>query len=234
MEPPVVEVPQLRALVLRVPLTELVAEREHPLLGPCLLLVAARTTQQGVETVLLDGLEQHLRLQPVAGLTRALVHPALVDRLLDRADDEPESQFLDALVAERKHLVEVVAGVDVDDRERNAGRPERLLGQAEHHAGVLASGEEQTWALELGRDLADDVDRLGLERQQVRQAVIDGHELHLAGDNGRERTSCDATWPRDRSTKRDVGPDRGPGYAGRVDQGRGLGSAAPSARFVDR
>jgi hypothetical protein len=62
----VVEVPQLGPLVLRVPLAELVAEAEHPLLGPGLLLVAAGAAEGGVEAVLLDGVEQGGGLQAVA------------------------------------------------------------------------------------------------------------------------------------------------------------------------
>src|SRR5881628_1561126 len=52
--PRVVQAPQLGPLVLRVPLAELVAEREHALLRPGLLLVAPRAAEQGIEAVLLD------------------------------------------------------------------------------------------------------------------------------------------------------------------------------------
>src|SRR5690606_5764824 len=48
-DPRVVEVPQLGALVLRVPLAEVVAEGEDPLLGPGLLLVAPGAAEDGVE-----------------------------------------------------------------------------------------------------------------------------------------------------------------------------------------
>ena len=64
-DPGVVDVPQLGALVLRVPLAELVAEREHPLLGPGLLLVPAGAAEHRVEPVLLDRVEQGGGLQPV-------------------------------------------------------------------------------------------------------------------------------------------------------------------------
>ena len=64
--PAVVEAPQLGPLVLRVPLAELVAEREDPLLGPGLLLVAAGAAEHGVEPVLLDGVEQRRGLEAVA------------------------------------------------------------------------------------------------------------------------------------------------------------------------
>ena len=54
---PVEEVPQLRPLVARLPLTELVAQREDTLLGPRLFLVAPATAENGVELMLLDRVE---------------------------------------------------------------------------------------------------------------------------------------------------------------------------------
>ena len=50
----------------------------------------------------------------------------------------------DAAVAELDHLREVVAGVDVHDREREARGPERLLGQSQQDDRILAAGEQQT------------------------------------------------------------------------------------------
>ena len=70
------------------------------------------------------------------------------------------------------HLGEVVAGVDVHHRERELAGPEGLLGQVQHDDGVLAAREQQDRPLELGRDLADDVDRLGLEGPEVGQLVV--------------------------------------------------------------
>src|SRR5712692_2308248 len=57
----VVEVPQLRALVLRIPLAELVAEREYALLGARFFLVAARPADGGIEAELGDRLQQRHR-----------------------------------------------------------------------------------------------------------------------------------------------------------------------------
>ena len=91
----VVQVPQLGALVLRVPLTELVAEGEDPLLGPGLLLVAAGATEGGVEAVLLDGVEQRRGLQLVAAGAWAglLDDPPGVDRLLHRGHDQADAEL---------------------------------------------------------------------------------------------------------------------------------------------
>ena len=44
---------------------------------------------------------------------------------------------------------------------------EGLLRQAQHDGGILADGVEHHRVLELGRDLADDVDALGLEQLEM-------------------------------------------------------------------
>ena len=167
----VVEVPELGPLRARVPLAEVVAEAEDPLLRARALLVAAGAAHRRVEAVLGDRVEQRRRLQLVARRARAglLDDAAAVDRVLDARDDEPLAELGDAAVAELDHLGEVVPGVDVHDREREPSRPEGLLGEPQQHDRVLAAGEEQHRALALGGDLAHDVDRLGLELVEVRE-----------------------------------------------------------------
>src|SRR3954453_2075817 len=170
---PVVDAPQLGALAARVPLAEGVAEGEDALSGPRALLVAPRAAERRVEAVLLDRVEQRRRLEAVARGVRPglLDHAAAVDRLLHRGDAEPLAELGHAAVAERDDLGEVVAGVDVHEREREQRRAERLLGQAQQHDRVLAAAEQQHRLGQLGGDLAHDVDRLGLEGLQVRQLV---------------------------------------------------------------
>ena len=172
----VVEAPDLRPLRSRVPLAEVVAEAEDPLLRAGALLVAARAADGRVEAVSLDRVEQRRRLELVSRRARpGLVDdPAFVDRLLDARDDEPLAELCDAPIAELDHLGEVVAGVDVHDREGELPRPEGLLGQPQQHDRVLAAGEEQHGPLELGRDLAHDVHRLGLELVEVREVDLLG------------------------------------------------------------
>ena len=168
----VVDVPELGPLRTRVPLPEVVAEREDALLRAGTLLVATRTADRGVEPVLFDGVEQRRCLEAVArrAWTGLLDHAAPVDRLLDRCDDQALVELGDAAVAELDHLGEVVAGVDVHDRERELARAERLLGEAEQHDRVLAAGEEEHRPLELRSELAEDVDRLGLELVEMRKS----------------------------------------------------------------
>ena len=123
-----------------------------------------------------DRVEQRKRLQRVAGAVRALVQAAVVDVVLHASDLEPHAEPRDGLVAEREHLGEVVAGVDVQHREGHAPGEERLRREVQHDDGVLAAGEQQHGALELGDDLADDVDRLGLEqveRRARRRSAVD-------------------------------------------------------------
>ena len=176
VDAPVVEVPQLGPLVLGVPLAELVAEGEDPLLRPGPLLVAAGAAEGGVEAVLGDRVQQRHRLQAVARGPRTglLDHAAAVDRVLDAGHDQPLAQFGHPAVAVLDHLGEVVAGVHVHQREREGARPEGLLGQAQQHDRVLAAAEQQHRALEFGGDLAHHLDRLGLERAQVGQLGAGG------------------------------------------------------------
>ena len=192
VDPAVVERPQLGTLVLGVPLPEVVAEGEHPLLGPGLVLVAPGTAEAGVEAVLGDGVEQGDRLQPVAGGQGPahLGRPALVDGLLDAGHDEPLAQLGHPPVAELERLGEVVAGVDVHHREGELGRPERLLGQAQQDQRVLAAAEEEHRALQLGRHLPHDVDRLRLEGVEVGQLVRMGGRIGFIAQGSHRGRAC--------------------------------------------
>ena len=122
-----------------------------------------------------DRIEQRDGLEPVARRPGAglLDRPAVVDRLLHAGHDQPLADLLDQAIAELEHFREVVAGVHMHDREREAGRAERLLGQAQEHERVLAAAEQQHRVLKFGRDLAEDVNRLGLEGLEVRELVVE-------------------------------------------------------------
>ena len=64
-----------------------VAEGEDTLFRSCLVLVAARATEGGVEAVGIDGVEQCGGLQTVPRGDRSRVgHAALVDGILDPGD----------------------------------------------------------------------------------------------------------------------------------------------------
>ncbi len=128
----VVEAPQLGPLVLRLPLPERIAHADHALLRPRAIFVAARPSERDVEAVLGDGVEQRHRLQAIArrGRPDHIGDAPAIDRVLYLGDDQPLAELGDARVAKCDHLREVVPGVDVDERERNARRPEGLLREA--------------------------------------------------------------------------------------------------------
>ena len=167
----VVEVPQLGPLRLGVPLAELVAEAEHPLLGAGLLLVAAGAAERGVELVLADGAQQREGLHRVArrdGLDDA----ARVDVVLHLGDDEPHARSRRPARRGSASTSSKLWPVSTC-MTGNGSRPGRnaLMRQVQHDDRVLAAGEQQHGPLELGGHLADDVDGLGLERPQVAELV---------------------------------------------------------------
>ncbi len=175
----VVEVPQFRALVLRVPLAELVAEAQDAFLGAGLFLVAAGAADAGVEAEFLDGFEQRHRLVLVARFAFVLEDDrAAGHRVLDRAHDQALAQFGGALVAEGDDFLVVVAGVDVQQREGELAGAEGLFGEAQHADRVLAAGEEQHRVGALAGHLAHDVDGLGFEPVEVAEGdfLADGLE----------------------------------------------------------
>jgi len=164
----VVQVPQLGALVLRIPLTELVAETHNPFLGAGLFLVATGAADAGVEAEFFDGFEQRDRLVLVARFAFVLQHDgAALHRVFNGTDDQSLAQFGGALVAEGDDFPVVVAGVDVHQRERELARAEGLFGDAQHADRVLAAGEEQYRVGTLAGDFAHDVDGFGFEPVQM-------------------------------------------------------------------
>src|SRR5580765_6306591 len=69
----IVEIPQLGALVLRVPLTELVTEREEALLRPRLLLVAPRAADGGIEAMVTEAGQKSLCFEEATTILRTQI-----------------------------------------------------------------------------------------------------------------------------------------------------------------
>ena len=165
----VVELPHLRALVLRIPGLRCVAEREHAFLRAGFLLVAPPAAERRRETVLRQRLLERLRLHDI-GVGRAVVEgvDALANALLILVLEHRETIFFRLRVAERDHLVELPRRVDVQERKRRFLRIERLEREVHHDRAVLADGIEHHRLLRLSRHLADDVDGLCLKRIEMR------------------------------------------------------------------
>src|SRR4051794_28175288 len=186
--PAVVQVPQFGALAARVPLGELVAQAEHPLLGAGLLLVAASAAEDRVELLRLDLLRQRQRLQRVAGAVGTLLEHTAVDVVLDGGHMQAQPVPRHHAVAVGEDLGEVVPGVHVEQGEGHRRRREGLQRQVQHEDGVLAAGEEDHRPLELARHLTEDVHRLRLQRVQMRERVRGARAL-LGRGNGRRHAS---------------------------------------------
>ena len=226
-DPAVVEVPDLGPLVLGVPLAELVAEREHALLGARLLLVAPRRRRTARRSRCFSAASSStgvwIRLREPLGSS---LHQAALDRVLDRGDDQLQAELLDPAVAVGEDLREVEAGVDVHHRERDPRRGERLAREVEHHDRVLAAREQQARALHLGGDLAEDVDALGLQGAELGQDLWGAHRGAPCG------ASAGSTPP----SSSDGGGRRAPGGTrpGRATTGRAGCRRAASRRAGSR
>jgi hypothetical protein len=168
----VVEVPKFGALVLGVPLAGFVAEGVDALFGSGFFFVATRAAECGVETIVLEAVEQGLRFEEAAaalgvegdgigaGGEGGFVAP----------DEEFGADGAGHLVAEGEHLGELVAGVDVHEGEGNGAGEEGFLRETQHDGGVFADGVEHDGALELCGDLAEDVDAFGFQEAEVAEA----------------------------------------------------------------
>ena len=178
------QAPQLRTLTPRIPLPELVAQR----LNTRSLARAFSSSRRPPPKTASNSCRP--RWPPAAGSSAAgcacprplsLGQRPVVDEVLDLGHVQPQPVHLGpGAVPVLQHLREVVTGVHVQQPERDPGRPERPLGQGEHHDRVLAAGEQQHRPLELGGDLPHDVDGLGLEHFQLGQRVVRTRHGHQA------------------------------------------------------
>ena len=146
-----------------------VAERKDALLGARLLFVAARSAECAVELVLGERLLQTVGLHDVGVLLAAEVegvHPHRDAILVDVLDQLALEIGLD-LVAVPIHVLELPGRVDVQQREGQGARRERLLRQAKHDRGVLPDRVHHDRVVELRRGLADDLNALRFELAEL-------------------------------------------------------------------
>ena len=162
MDTGVVDVPQLRTLVLRVPLVELVAERIDTFFRPALLFIATGASESGIELIFIERMQQRLRLHQVRmHLASVRERPYTgIECLHIGFHDQVPSEFLRIVVAELNHLLELPFGIDVHQRERNFSRRKSLFCQANHDGRVFSDRIKHHRILKLGSYLPDDMDRL--------------------------------------------------------------------------
>jgi hypothetical protein len=92
----------------------------------------------------------------------------LVDGILHEAHDQLQRRTLHQPSREVERFREVVAGVDVQQREGDACPGGRRARQVHQHDRIFAAGEEHHRPLALRRHFAQHEDRLGFQLFQVR------------------------------------------------------------------
>ena len=189
-----------------------VAQREDPLLRARPLLVAPRAAERRVVAAGLERVEQRLGLEQAAAARRAQDERlrAFGDRFLVGVHDQPHAHLFGVPVAEVDHLLELVGRVDVEQREGNRPRVERLLREPQQHRGVLADRVEHHRPLELGDHFPEDVHAFRLEHAQVIEAGLNrrrSSEGWHVGDSTYENKKARAFVPGLRSSVLNVSDD---------------------------
>ena len=149
--------------------------REEALLGAGLLLVAAAAAEGGVEAVLARCASSSVPSAAGCGWPLAVCSTTTPSSMESWTDGDHEADA--ELGRPRRSRNSSISGKLCPvstwmQRERDLRRAEGLLRQAQHDDRVLAAREQQDGLLELGGDLTDDVDRLGLELVQLAQLVV--------------------------------------------------------------
>src|SRR5690606_37732860 len=134
------QAPQFGTLRLGVSLSEFVAEGEDALLGTRLFFLAPRPANAGIKTELLDGFEHRNGLDDITLVVLVTQHlAATTDRVFDLAHDQPLAELQRSRIAKCDDLVEVMAGVDMQQRKGKAARTKGFLGETQQHDGILSA-----------------------------------------------------------------------------------------------
>jgi acetylornithine deacetylase/succinyl-diaminopimelate desuccinylase-like protein len=162
---PVVKVPQLRALVLGIPLAEPVAKTEKALFGPRLFLVATGAPQCTVKFEFSQCVQKCDGLRGIATRVRScfLCNLSLVNRILYPPHNKIRINLLHPVIAVGDRLIKIMSRIDVHQREWYASRVECLHRQKAHHDRILAAGKKHDRSFKLRRYLAQHIDGLGFQ-----------------------------------------------------------------------
>ena len=171
------QVPQFWTLVLGIPLTECISERENSLFGSGAFFVAARTPDRGVEFVLLQGGKQCFSLQVPATSRNAQFQRvgSSCNGFFVAVHDQPRTDRSCKSVAELEHLFELVAGIDVQQRERKRRRMKSLPGEVNEDAGVFTDGVQDHRIAKFRGHLSQYEDRFVFEGVQMASMCFDNH-----------------------------------------------------------
>jgi hypothetical protein len=174
VQPSIEDVPEFGALVAGIPLAAGIAEGEDTFFGAGLFFVAASATDGGVVATSAETIQESLGFKTA---TAALGTPregggTFVQRLLIGMDDEMDAEFGRVAIAKLDHLLELIAGVYVQEGKGNLAGIESLLGEPKQDRGIFSDGVEQDGTLALGDDFAQDVNAF---RFQLLEVAERGH-----------------------------------------------------------
>ena len=149
-----------------------------------------------------QGLFQSLGLEDVGVHARTVLDrvDALGQSLLVAMRDQLDIVFGRDPITEFVDLAKLPRGVDIEERKRKPARRERLARQMQHHRRVLADRIQHDRPLRGRRHLANDVDRLGLERLEMgqrfhgRRRVARIHEFELRSARNAANSGPSSGW----------------------------------------
>ena len=123
------DIPKLWPLVFGVPLPLAVPEGVNTLFGPRFLLVPPGPTERRIKPAVCQGIQQGLGFEQSAAFLRSQSEwiSALIERLAVLVDDQFRPDLPGIGVTERYHFGELIAGVDVQQREGNLPWEKGLL-----------------------------------------------------------------------------------------------------------
>jgi hypothetical protein len=91
--------------------------------------------------------------------------------------DQALTQPLGGFIAELGDTLKIMAGVDVQEWERQLLRPEGLQRQMQQNRAILAAREQESRVLALGGGLAQDENGLRFEAVKVEETAKKGHAI---------------------------------------------------------
>ena len=113
------QIPQLGALIFRLPLTKAVTVAKNALLGACLLFIAPCAANQSIKTELFNRFQERDRLMRIARFVwRAKAHRATRHRVFHATHNEFCTQFFRAQITEICHFFVVMTRINHQKRVR--------------------------------------------------------------------------------------------------------------------
>src|SRR5262249_11497145 len=139
------QIPQLGPLPTRIPRMSWSSHRKDPFLRAACLLVSSRPADRGVETVAIERALERLGFHDAGMDRRSRVDrvDVLRNAFLVQIDDQFEAKPFRGLVTKQYHVPKFPPSIDMKQRKGRFYREQRLAGEVQQHARILADRVEQ-------------------------------------------------------------------------------------------